>query len=962
MNTDKNWHTRDKVAFVFCPTNDKTDNTSADKNTSFWFGIRTNGSVPNFSARKPAAFITEEEGGKANDCALVVDSSGTPAPDSAMFRVSRTENGYLVESKVNLNAAELGEFTPADGAKFGFDSYVYDNTTAAAAQNHVYPLADRGITSYKNNSKKGTVELLPKPVTEPTGPVSYDDAENGDVLYTVDFRGDEVYKPFAFRYADAKMAASTAVPSEDGKSAVFTVPADAKKAWFWGGAFDGLKIGDGKQYTITFQMSFPAGNAGFYFNYGYYENVEGYDPLSNTDNNGLFGFYGKLTGKSASLSYGAGQKYKGNVLCDGSNYVTSPVTIANGTFADVKVEIDGYFYSVYLKATDSEEWTLFDHVNMLDSGKWTKAYFPCDNLGFSVYLYNNSAQTEVKNVVVKKGVEHTAASFGYALPELEHGNNDTAIDYDSAKDGDKLTDLVFNAETGAYVAKEFQNGATGNTNAVSDDGKTYTSTIPADGVKGAVWYGDRIGKLKITPETKYTFVYQIKTVSDTAYVGGVAYNASPYDPTLSRVGGNRLNWYGAFTNTTDYRFNFGTEEDPLLVANAVKYAYNGSNFPGYGYKDATMRSFATFVPALDDQGFADVVVELDGWTWTYYERGQSGEYEAIQTVDNVELMRMFNGTEDLTVIDDLAFMIYTYNVNVEMTVKNAVLYKGNLLADGIGIPEEKPEEPPVHQHNLVKTEAVAATCEAGGNKEYYTCSDCGNVYSNEAGTVLTTVEACAIAPLGHKWGAWDETKIPTETAEGEMKRICGNDETHVQTIILSKLTVSDKPVVSDALAANDATKTPELIESGLKAGAAAQEGFKDGEVKVVEVDLKVSLDGGTTFVPATNDIIPSSGIVITLPYPEGSDKDRDDFLVAHMLAAATAEHPAGYIEYLKPEKTAEGLKVTVYSVSPFAVIWTSNEQQQTTPVTGDGTVWFALLAVISLGGAVIGVRKAGKKD
>jgi LPXTG-motif cell wall-anchored protein len=81
-----------------------------------------------------------------------------------------------------------------------------------------------------------------------------------------------------------------------------------------------------------------------------------------------------------------------------------------------------------------------------------------------------------------------------------------------------------------------------------------------------------------------------------------------------------------------------------------------------------------------------------------------------------------------------------------------------------------------------------------------------------------------------------------------------------------------------------------------------------------------------------------------------------------MFAAATAEHPAGYIEYLKPEKTAEGLKVTVYSVSPFAVIWTSNEQQQTTPVTGDGTVWFALLAVISLGGAVIGVRKAGKKD
>ena len=261
-------------------------------------------------------------------------------------------------------------------------------------------------------------------------------------------------------------------------------------------------------------------------------------------------------------------------------------------------------------------------------------------------------------------------------------------------------------------------------------------------------------------------------------------------------------------------------------------------------------------------------------------------------------MRMFNGTEDLTVIDDLAFMIYTYNVNVEMTVKNAVLYKGNLLADGIGIPEEKPEEPepPVHQHNLQKTEAVAATCEAGGNKEYYTCSDCGNVYSDAEGTVLTTVEACAIEALGHKWGAWNETKIPTETAEGEMKRVCENDETHVQTIVLSKLTVADKPVVSDALAANEATKTPELIESGLKAGAVAQEGFKDADVKVIELDIKVSLDGGQTFIPATNDIIPESGVVIVIPYPAGVDKDKNDFLVDHMLAAATAEHPAGYIE------------------------------------------------------------------
>ena len=52
-------------------------------------------------------------------------------------------------------------------------------------------------------------------------------------------------------------------------------------------------------------------------------------------------------------------------------------------------------------------------------------------------------------------------------------------------------------------------------------------------------------------------------------------------------------------------------------------------------------------------------------------------------------------------------------------------------------------------HSMVKTDAVAATCFAGGNNEYYTCSVCSNVYKDEAGLTQTTAEAEKTAKLQH---------------------------------------------------------------------------------------------------------------------------------------------------------------------------------------------------------------------
>lgn len=58
-------------------------------------------------------------------------------------------------------------------------------------------------------------------------------------------------------------------------------------------------------------------------------------------------------------------------------------------------------------------------------------------------------------------------------------------------------------------------------------------------------------------------------------------------------------------------------------------------------------------------------------------------------------------------------------------------------------------------HDMTKTDAKEATCTEDGNNEYYTCSRCGGVFKDEAGTQATTVEAETLKKLGHDWSNKD---------------------------------------------------------------------------------------------------------------------------------------------------------------------------------------------------------------
>ena len=69
-------------------------------------------------------------------------------------------------------------------------------------------------------------------------------------------------------------------------------------------------------------------------------------------------------------------------------------------------------------------------------------------------------------------------------------------------------------------------------------------------------------------------------------------------------------------------------------------------------------------------------------------------------------------------------------------------------------------------HNLTKVEAKAATCTEAGNKAYWTCSTCHNVFSDELGKTETTVAEMTIAKKPHT-EVVDPSVAPTETTSGK---------------------------------------------------------------------------------------------------------------------------------------------------------------------------------------------------
>ncbi len=89
-----------------------------------------------------------------------------------------------------------------------------------------------------------------------------------------------------------------------------------------------------------------------------------------------------------------------------------------------------------------------------------------------------------------------------------------------------------------------------------------------------------------------------------------------------------------------------------------------------------------------------------------------------------------------------------------------------------------------HTHTPVHNDAVAATCCAKGNVEYWTCSECDGLYfSDEDCTTQVNFEdlETAIDPSAHRWDSGVITVPATADTDGVKTYTCQNDNRHTST-------------------------------------------------------------------------------------------------------------------------------------------------------------------------------------
>ncbi len=90
---------------------------------------------------------------------------------------------------------------------------------------------------------------------------------------------------------------------------------------------------------------------------------------------------------------------------------------------------------------------------------------------------------------------------------------------------------------------------------------------------------------------------------------------------------------------------------------------------------------------------------------------------------------------------------------------------------------------PATGHHWIHVNKKPATCTEDGTIEHWKCENCGRLSADESGYAALTQDDLTAPATGHKWGAWNVTKQPTATAEGEEIRSCSRcNETEKRVI------------------------------------------------------------------------------------------------------------------------------------------------------------------------------------
>ena len=278
--------------------------------------------------------------------------------------------------------------------------------TACTAPNNSNDTLDTNATSAED-----TTETEPPAEDEPKD--AYDRASEGDLLYTVDFRGDEIYAP-KLTYAYQRDWGEDTLKSVSSDGSTLSM----KGYSFVSGKLNGFPLDDKHTYTVAYTVEF---SASYYVFQGLYVDVN--EQYSYNGTSGTIGYNGF---RSVYDSYAFAQNGF-NYTIDGNNYVKytanpeagvvpyvvqgAPQSYQGVAYPTVrhqyKLVVNGpenkLEYYVLSKPSSNEEpaWAMLYSIQLDNVGSSFKS--DTLHLAFQSYYAYNSLSVVYRDVKVYKG-------------------------------------------------------------------------------------------------------------------------------------------------------------------------------------------------------------------------------------------------------------------------------------------------------------------------------------------------------------------------------------------------------------------------------------------------------------------------------------------------------------------------------------------------------------------------------
>ena len=167
------------------------------------------------------------------------------------------------------------------------------------------------------------------------------------------------------------------------------------------------------------------------------------------------------------------------------------------------------------------------------------------------------------------------------------------------------------------------------------------------------------------------------------------------------------------------------------------------------------------------------------------------------------------------------------------------------------------------------------------------------------------------------------------------------------------------------------TTTTDIENALTEKALNANENFVVDKVKSVLMDVALQFKNASgEWETVTYDNFPTEGVETVLPYPEGTNKEDFDFIIAHMISAGDK---AGEIEILNGVFEEDGIHVKFMSMSPVMIMYQAKNTTDTStdtptdtsknvesPKTGDtSNIWLMYAMLLVSGGAlvVLGIKR-----